>query len=209
MPPLPKPNDKTFELAPQGNHIAICYRVIDLGTQAGEFKGVPNRKHKILISWEIPDELMADGKPFTISQRFTWSMADNATLRQTLESWRGRAFTEADFGNNGFDIKNLLGVPCMLNIVHATNNGKTYDNVKSIAKLPKGTTAPAGVNPPSFVWLSREEFSQAAFDKLSEGLKAMLSGSPEFKMMSEPGAIRDADYRGEPITMDDLDEIPF
>lgn len=208
MPPLPKPNEKSFELTPQGNHIAVCYRVIDLGTQAGEWMGKPNRKHKILISWEIPDELMDDGKPFTISQRFTWSMAENASLRQVLESWRGRAFVETDFGANGFDIKNLLGVPCMLNVVHESKNGKTYDNIKSIAKLPKGTTTKAAVNDPCFVWLSREEFSQVAFEKLSDGLKAVLQATPEYKMMSEPGSIRDAD-QGTPRTLEDMDEIPF
>lgn len=100
---LPQPSDAEFELAPAGTHIAVCYRVIDLGTQETTFKGEVKHQHKILISWEIPDEKMKDGRPFTIGKRYTWSMSEKANLRNDLESWRGK-FTAADFGPNGFKI---------------------------------------------------------------------------------------------------------
>ena len=62
------------------------------------------------------DELMEDGKPFIVQQRYTWSMSEKAKLRADLESWRGKAFEERDFGT--FNIKNVLGKPCVLTIVH-------------------------------------------------------------------------------------------
>src|SRR6185295_11438565 len=105
---IPRPNETEFELAPAGTHMAVCYRVIDLGTQSGTYMGKPKSQHKILVSWELPDEKMKDGRPFTIGQRYTWSMSEKATLRKHLEAWRGVPFTDADFGVDGFDVKNII-----------------------------------------------------------------------------------------------------
>lgn len=205
MPTLPKPNESSdFSPVPAGNHIAVCYRVIDLGTQRGEYMGKENHKRKVLISWEIPDEKMEDGRPFTIGQRFTWSMSEKATLRKVLESWRGKGFTDADFGDNGFDIKNILGVACMVNVVHETKGGKTYSNIASVAKLPRGIQAPALINKPAFVWLSREEFERSTFEGLSEHLKGIIQGSPEFRSLSERERIVEHDGPAGP-----RDDVPF
>ena len=210
MPVVPHPDDKNFTPTPQGNHLATCYRVIDLGTQKTEFQGKEKHQHKLLISWEIPDEKMDDGRPFTIGQRFTWSMSEKANRRQVLESWRGKAFSEDDFGPNGFDIKNLLGVGCMLNVVHAGKNGKTYANIATVARLPKGLKTPALINPVVYIWLSKEEFNKNAFDGLTDGLKAIIQASPEFKALSDPERISDEGVPAGP--RDDVplnDEIPF
>lgn len=207
MPIVPSPNDTTFAPVPAGNHVAVCYRVIDLGTQPSEFQGKKSTKQKILISWEIPDEKMEDGRPFTIGQRFTWSMSEKASLRKSLESWRGRAFTDNDFSQTGFDIKNILGVGCMLNVVHATNGGKTYANIASVAKLPKGLTPPPLVNKEVYIWLSREEFNARLFEEMSEGLKQIIKNAPEYAAMSEPERITDeTHHEGHP---EFEEEIPF
>lgn len=206
MPTLPAPDDKQFTPVPQDNHVAVCYRVIDLGTQQIEWQGKIKHQRKVLIGWEIPEAKMEDGRPFTIGQKFTWSMSEKANLRSVLESWRGKAFVEADFGPQGFDIMNIIGVGCMLNVVHAHKNGKTYANIASVAKLPKGMTVPGPTNPRNYVWLSREEFIQANFDNLTEGLKAIIMASPEYKMLSEPEHIQN----GGDIGHGELnDEIPF
>lgn len=204
MPTLPAPDDKQFTPVPQGNHVAVCYRVIDLGTQRGEYMGKENHRRKLLISWEIPDEKMDDGRPFTIGQRFTWSMSDKAALRALLESWRGKAFVESDFGPQGFDIMNVIGVGCMLNVVHATKGGKTYANIASVAKLPKGMAAPGPTNPRNYVWLSKEEFIQGNFDNLSDSLQSVIQASPEYKALLEPEHVVNGTRAPELE-----DEIPF
>ena len=204
MPTLPAPDDKTFELVPEGNHIAVCYRVIDLGTQHGEYLGKPKIQRKVLISWELPDEKMADGRPFTIGQKFTWSMSEKANLRQVLESWRGKAFTEADFGPGGFDIANIIGVGCMLNVVHSHKNGKTYANIASVAKLPKGMASPGPSNQRNLVWLTREDFIQANFDNLTDGLKAMITPTQEYKALFEREPMMNGDHGHDDMN----DEVP-
>jgi len=207
MSTLPAPNDKKFELAPAGTHLATCYRIIDLGTQSSSYLGQAKRQHKILISWELPEERMADGRPFTIGQRYTWSMSEKAALRRDLESWRGVPFTERDFGPTGFDIKNILGKSCLLNIVHVNKNGKDYANIASISRLMKGQQAPGKPeNEPIYLWINPDRWDSSLFAKLSDGMKGLIMQSPEYASL-----INGHDDEPPPVDANDCydDPIPF
>jgi hypothetical protein len=184
---LPKPSEGgDFTPPPAGVFPAICYRFVDLGTQTTNWEGQVKRQHKIMLSWEITDtdERMEDGKPWTISQRYTWSMSDKANLRKTLESWRGKPFEEADFGPGGFDTKNLVGAPCLLSIIHATKEGKTYANISSVTKLPKGMLGGALVNEAAY--FSLEDFDAELFAKFSDSLQDTIKASPEYQALRNP-----------------------
>lgn len=175
---IPKPTDAEFELAPAGTHLAVCYRVIDLGTQTGSYMGKPKSQHKILVAWELPDEKMKDGRPFSIMQRYTWSMSEKARLRKDLESWRGVPFTDPDFGT--FDIKNVLGKGCLLNVIHAESGDKTYANIASISKMMKGQVAPEPTNEKLYLWIHPSRWDAATFAKLSPGMQTTITQSPEY-----------------------------
>jgi hypothetical protein len=178
---IPKPNESAdFVPPPAGTHLAVCYRFIDLGTQETEFNGQKKHQHKVLMGWELPDELMEDGKPFVTQKRYTWSMSEKANLRADLESWRGRAFEEQDFGT--FNIKNVLGKSCVLTIVHETKNGKTYANIAAVGKPMKGMSAPQPVNPVQY--FSLQEFDATVYATLSQGLQAVIAKAPEFQKLT-------------------------
>lgn len=185
MSTLPKPEGGDFTPPPAGAFPAICYRVIDLGTQTSSFNGEEKPQHKILIGWELKGEetIMDDGQPMSIHQRYTWSMFENATLRKHLEGWRGAKFTERDFGPGGFDVRNLLGKACLLSIVRNTKGERTYANIQAITKLPKGMVAGSLINNPVYLWLSSEGFNQGVFDALSDGLKRTIEKSPEYQRL--------------------------
>ena len=123
---------------PQGSYLAVCNMLIDLGVQYSEqFK---NSSRKVLIGWEIPEETIEiDGeqKPRTISNRYTASLNESSNLRRDLAAWRGRDFTQEEL--NAFDLHNIVGTSCFVNIIHKERNGKTYANISSIMALPKGT----------------------------------------------------------------------
>lgn len=211
---LPKPNETNFELPPPGTHLAVCYRVIDLGTQSGTYMGKPKVARKVLISWELPDEKMTDGRPFTISQRYTWSMSEKATLRKHLESWRGKAFSDADFGPQGFNIKNILGVGCVLTITHETKQEKTYANISAVGKLMKGMVAPELTNPTAYLWIAQDHWDSETFTKLGDGLRNAIMGSPEYRELvngrdNEPPPIDAPDTHSDPIPDFHSDPIPF
>jgi hypothetical protein len=200
---LPEPSGKAFTPPPAGNHVAICYRLLDLGTQATEWQGVKKMAHKIMLSWELPNELMTEGElaghPFTIHQRYTWSMSEKATLRKHLESWRGKAFTDEDFvGPQRFNACNIVGKPCMLSIVHKNKDGTTYADIAGIAAMPKGIPAPSQVNPSVYFALTREDFDAHTLDGLSDRLKETIKLSPEYQEIvhGKPAPSPDAEHSG-------------
>jgi hypothetical protein len=68
---------KEFEQPPIGNHVARCIGMIDLGTQQGDYQGKTTHARKIVLRWELPNELISEGewagKPFVVSQFYTAS----------------------------------------------------------------------------------------------------------------------------------------
>lgn len=218
---LPKNEGGNFEQTPAGTFMARCYRFIDLGsheqTYQGESKGL---KRLVMIGFELAGELMEDGRPFTIHKRYTWSTHEKANMRKDLESWRGAKFNESDFGPGGFDVRNLLGVPATLTIVHSEHDGKNYSNIASIGKAMKGVQMPEQVNPSVYLSLQSDRFDRELFEGLSDKLKAFIAESPEYQAIFAPKTGNGASHtsyddrnpppHGEGSGIGDLDDdIPF
>jgi hypothetical protein len=185
---LPKPSEGgDFTPVPAGTWPAICYRFIDLGTQQTTFAGEVSEKHQVQIAWELHDEecVMREGpkagQPMMIQQTYTWSMNEKANLRKALESWRGKKFTDAEI--ESFDVRTLLGVPCLLSVIHNEKGDKVYANVASVTKPPKGMQIGTLINPPIFLALTPEEFDREAFEALSDRMKEKIMDSPEYQRL--------------------------
>jgi hypothetical protein len=197
-----------FKPTPEGQHVMVCSRIVDLGTQKTEFNGETKHQRKVLIVWEIPGARTDDNKPLMHSEKFTWSFHEKANLRKTLEAWRGRKFKEEDFSGppNGFHIKNVLGVPCYGQVIHEqANNGKTYANLSSIMAFPgKREDWPKVEGAQLFFDL--DSYDEATFAQLSEYWQGVIKQSPEWSGITslddKPG-----DYGDGRDPMDD--EIPF
>lgn len=177
--------DAQFELTPAGTHAAICYRVIDLGTQESTFGTDVKKARKILISWELPDETMKDGRPFTVHTKYTLSLHKKAKLRADLESWRGRAFTEKEL--EGFDLEDLLSKACLVNVVHnpSADGSRTYANVKAVTPIPKSMRVPPRPENP-VVSFKLAEPDWHVFDNLSESMQEQIKRSPEYAEATQP-----------------------
>jgi len=130
---------------PAGTHSAVCYGIVDLGTQESEQYGP---KHKLIILWEIADErieIKGQSLPRGISKRYTASLNEKATLRKDLESWRGRQFTAAELA--GWDIAGILGKSCLLNVIHQETPRGRFANIAGVMPLPKGMPPKQPENP--------------------------------------------------------------
>lgn len=205
---IPKPSENgNFEPAPAGSYVATCYRFVDLGTQMTTFQGENKTRHEVLISWELADAAMGDGRPFTINKTYTWSMNEKATLRKDLEAWRGRPFVDEDFeGPNAFNTKKLIGAPCMMTILNETKDGKTYAKIASVGKLIKGMQAPPCVNAPLYLSLTDDGWDASVYAELSDYYKGKIAASPEYRdLMSKRGRPDDPPHAGDEFS----DEVPF
>lgn len=172
----------TFEKCPEGNHLAVCYEVIDLGTQETTWEGETKRQRKIWIGWETASEQMEDGRPFVIGRRYTFSSHEKSTLRKDLESWRGKKFSDEDIAK--FDLKDLLGCACFLNVVHSTKGDRTYANISTVAALPKGTTTPELVNSKTYLSLDIDEYEPDVMNLLSDRMAETVKASPEWQALN-------------------------
>lgn len=183
---LPKPEDGgSFTPIPPGTHLGVCYRVIDLGTQMSNFQGETKTAHKIMISWEIPEERNEKGDPLVCSKFYTWSMHEKATLRHHLEAWRGKAFEDKDFGPGGFDIRNVIGKGCMLTISEEMRDGRLRSSVAGVGKVMKGLSVPEPHNPTAYLWIIPDYWDPEVFSGLSDKMRDMIRASPEYKSMMQ------------------------
>lgn len=129
-----------------GAYAAVCDMIVDLGVQpspGGQFAP----KRTLMVRFQIPSERVEITKngetkslPAVISRTLGLSLNEKATLRQLLQSWRGRAFTPEELKR--FDLANVLGKPAFINVTHSVKGDKTYANLTSIMPLPKGMPAP-------------------------------------------------------------------
>lgn len=198
-------------LPPAGNHLAICYSVIDLGTHDEEYLGNTKKVHKIRIAWELPDEKFTikdkEGNEkevcHRISKEYTLSLGERANLRKDLESWRGREFTEKELA--GFDLQNLLEVPCMINIIHKTSKqGREYAVVSSIAKAVKGLEIPELSRITEFFSFEDEPLNEVLLNSLPEYLQNKIKESYEYQYLVSGAVNDDMNAEDEPN-----DDIPF
>lgn len=171
----------SFEQPEPGSYAAVCYKLIDIGTQEGEYLGQKTVKRQVILGWELDEKMQTGdnaGKPFVVSKFYTQSLNEKATLRHDLAGWRGRDFTPEELA--GFDAKNLLGKPCMLSL---TLSDKGKIKVASVSKLPKGMAAPKQVNPSMFLSLEPGDYDHQVFDVQTEKMKAIIMASPEWQAL--------------------------
>lgn len=179
-----KDSGGVFEQPPVGTHLARLIRIIDLGTQAGEYNGKQTLRRQVVLVWELCNELMTEGEkaglPFIVSRFYTASLNEQANLRKDLQNWRGRAFTKEELA--GFNPKTLLDKVCMLTLT-LTEAAKV--KVTGISGLPKGVAVPDRVNDLVYLSLEPDQFERKTFELLSDGYKRMIQLSPEWEIVSK------------------------
>jgi len=129
-------------IASENNHVAVCVGVWRLGQRKRVFKGEEKIQDQIMLRWEVDEEIQEGeykGKNKTVSLTLNYSFHEKARLTKLIEAWKGKLTPEELKG--GFDLNILVGLPCMLNVLHTESNGKTYANVDTVTKLPAGMKA--------------------------------------------------------------------
>jgi len=208
-----------FTPVPAGLHLARCYRIVDLGTQQSEYMGEIKHQRKIMLGWELHgkddegNELMTShGDPLAIFKNYTLSWNEKATLRNDLQGWRNKPFTETEMRR--FDISAILGQWCMLNVIERPGkNGKMYSNVGSIAPVPavvKQAGLPPAVNVTQLFRLAEPDYE--LFDTFGKGLKEKIQASPEWQALQarKPAQNANAGSGNANSGFDDMDsDLPF
>ena len=197
-----------FAIVPAGNHVGICNGVIDLGLQPGSGM-YPAPKPQAYIRFELPGEQIEYQKrsarpsagSMSIGTTLTASMSEKANLRKLIESWFGKKFPNDDAAAD-FDMHNLLGKRCLLNVTHTEKGTKTYANISNATPLPKGMTSTEPQHNASGFFFDLLNGDDATFKALFEWLRKKITARlPEETETATPGNAAGA--------QDFDDDIPF
>jgi hypothetical protein len=177
------------KLPEAGATIGVLYSLVDLGHQKTNWDNQEKWTPKVRLTFELPDqtdefEVEENGKrttvqkPMVVSIEQTRSLGEKASLRKLLEQWRGQTFTSKEL--QAFSLKNLLGKPAMLTLIHKTSQqGRQYCAIAGASKLPKGMKAPATTTNDQ-LYYEIEQGEAGQFNDMPDWLQDKIRASKEF-----------------------------
>ena len=177
------------KLPEAGATVGVLYSLVDLGHQKTNWDNQEKWTPKVRLTFELPDqtdeyEVEENGKrttiqkPMVVSTEQTRSLGEKASLRKLLEQWRGQTFTSKEL--QAFSLKNLLGKPAMLTLIHKTSQqGRQYCAIAGASKLPKGMKAPATTTNDQ-LYYEIEQGEAGQFNDMPDWLQEKIRASKEF-----------------------------
>ena len=184
-----------------GTYPAVCVGIVDLGEQYNEaFKKYTD---KMLFIWEIPSQtIKIDGedKPRWLSKDFSASLHEKSNLYQTLVSWRGKAFTEAELaedesGDMQFSVLEMLGSGCFLQVIVEEKDNGSYNRITSVIGLPVGMAAPTSET--ALIAFDIDNWDDEVFNSLPEWIQERIKKSTQYQKLHAPTDPVDVDVSGE------------
>lgn len=209
--PKQKPLIKT------GSHLAVCYAIIDLGSQEQYKYGSDEKelKKKLYISWEFPgkravynedigEQIMAH------HEKYNQSGHEKSAIMKLFSSWQGR-----EFDPNTDEPSKFLGRAINIVIKHQEDSKKRVDpDSGNVIKWMKISGVPSPLNdemrdyyekegylervnpkqkiyktenPKIYLDLKPDNYEQDVFDELPKWLQKTIASSPEFQSLVEAG----------------------
>lgn len=184
-------------IPPVGQHLAVCFQIIDMGTQLIQFKpgAEPKATPQIYIGWEFCNPKLRavfdkekGEQPMAIFQKYSMYLGPKANLGMMLNSWLSSEIKEMNFEK----WNKLAGRTCMIQVVHnpdakkkddVTGKAIMYANIgmKGLAIFPRPTEVPlpAGMVNEKLV-LFLDHFNWEAFNKVPKFLQEMIKHSAEW-----------------------------
>jgi hypothetical protein len=193
-----------FKPCPIGTHSAVVTRLYYLGTQpSNDPKYKPAKKIVIVFEIDEPLEPGSD-KNFMLSTTVGFSLNEKSGLTKLFKPVLGARWPKE--GDN-FDIETLLGLKCLVTVVHKQSGDKLYANVGSVGGLPRGM-APFETVTDEFCW----SYDDAPRDGVPEWVKTAAAKCIELTGLnnasvpvSTPGAMSSRGHAVNP----DADDSPF
>lgn len=170
---------KQFEPASDGLHPAVVYLMVELGVQETKWGPAPH----VEIGWEIADEsdvINGEEKPRLVFEHYKLSKDPKSNLAKMLGSMRGKPMADGEL--NGFDLKRIIGTPCMVNIVqNEDSNGRIWPNVTSVVPVMKNMEKPTLSSPEAVVTFDIDLDPLSKVDDLPKWLADKIRRSPSYE----------------------------
>lgn len=197
-----KNSDSKFKPHPEGQFVAQCVDVIDLGDKVEDYAGQPKKlSHKCALVFRTGEQNPETNETIDIAGEYTVSMSEKANLRRMLETWRGKAYADDELEDVPLD--KLEGNWAMIQVDQkVSSNNRRYARIISVTQVPKQMKA----HLPAFDAYERPKYweeKKAAYAKETQAFLAMIAPEPSGKRLTGP------DDPGAEYTGDDDDDLPF
>ncbi len=202
-----KSSDSKFKPHPEGQFIAQCVDVIDLGEKVEDYAGKPKKlSHKCALVFRTGEVNPETGDLIDISGEYTVSMGELAKLRAILESWRGKAYKDDELDDVPLD--KLEGQWAMIQVDQKlSSNQRRYARILSVTPVPKqmkGNLPPVAEYKRADYWGEKK----AAYAKEAEAFMAMIAPAPSGRRLTGPNDDGDPGPEYTPMDEDETD-LPF
>lgn len=183
-------------IPPVGQHLAVCYCVIDLGTQLESFQGAePKPTPKVYIGWEFSNPKLRavfnkeiGEQPMAVFQKYSRYLGSKANFGKMIKNWAGREVTELTYEM----LQKFRGRAAMIQIEHNEDKKKIDDVTKKPIRYANIANAGTGVfiRPDEVAkptkmeneWMlfSLDHFSWEVFNKIPKFLQETIMKSAEW-----------------------------
>lgn len=162
-----------------GTYQAVCIGVVDLGEQRNE--KFNKYEDKVLLIWELPSvttEVDGEQKPRWLSKDFSATLSEKSNLTKFLVPWRGKNFTDDELNGDGFNLKQMLGEGCLLQVIVEEKDGKQYNRITGCMGFPVGM--PALVTESDLLWFDMDEWDDDAIAKFPGWVQDKIKKSSQY-----------------------------
>jgi len=156
----------TRVITPEGSHIGVLVTMARIGLQETSY----GRKEQIVLTWELPEQKLPDGRSACISQTFSFSLNEKSSLYGVFSSWCPDMLRDPSP-----DWKSLLGRGCIIAIVHKAGNHGLFPKIASVTGLPSSTKVPKYSSRLSFY--DTDEPDPKAFENLPPWIRAKIESN--------------------------------
>ena len=183
----PQDNTSTqrdFAIPDEGMTLARLSRIIELGTQVDQW----GEKKKVVLFYSLPFQTIeVDGDE---KQMMIRSKAMKISAWRDGQRKSGLLDHTDALSKDSTSFDDLLGKPCMLNIIHnkSVDGTKTYANIASITPVMQGQEVPEPdidmyyfdfYNPTQEVWDQLSEYNQGVIKEAKDYPGSTLEGIVE------------------------------
>ncbi len=204
----PTTTNNQKELVPQGNHLAIIYKIVEIGTKDYDWQGEAKTKRAVRVWYELPNQTRVFNEekgeqPMSVSKEYNLTPHEKATIMIHFSAMDNKIFTEDEMYD--LDIVDYLGKSCMLQIVHKTSEaGRTFAVITSVSSVPDGMNVAEQYNDNS-VFDYDSNFKIDVLESQPEWLKEQIKASPEYAKAIENITNNDEDFQ----VKDPVENLPF
>jgi hypothetical protein len=200
-----------FAPAPEGQHLAVCVDVVDLGERVESFQGgTPKITKKVALVFQLADTNPDTGESFEASIEKTIAFGQTAGLRKFLSAWRGKAYSDAEAAA-GVPLAKLVGVNAIVQIEHRTSKkGRIYATISNIMP-PMKNTAKLAISD----YLRSEHWALRRADYAEEVLRWRSGNAPQASTATTRNGqpVKQSTDLTQPlpaaVTADSADDLPF